>query len=292
MSVNPHKPPLTIDEQILNLKSIGLIITNEDHARSLLNDISYFRLIKAYSLGLKQKNGNYYENTRFEDIEELYLFDSNLRHLIFPFIERVEINLRCRLVNYFSSRYGIFGYEDSANFIDPSYHSLLKDDINAELDRNKRSPFVKNFIENYTISKLPFYAVVELFSFGNLSKFFKNMKNVDKKNIAMSYDVGYIYLESWFESISYVRNICAHYGRLYNAKLPKTPKLYKQYTKMGVGNNRVFSILICIRHLLLNDKHWNDFVNEIELLLYKYPKVERQKIGFVDSWKNILLQKS
>ena len=40
--------------------------------------------------------------------------------------------------------------------------------------------------------------------------------------------------------ISYVRNICAHYGRLYNAKLSKTPMLYKEYTQAGIANNRIF----------------------------------------------------
>lgn len=49
--------------------------------------------------------------------------------------------------------------------------------------------------------------------------------------IALTYNVSYTYFESWIESISYIRNICAHYGRLYNAKLTKTPKLYQQYTK-------------------------------------------------------------
>ena len=38
------------------------------------------------------------------------------------------------------------------------------------------------------------------------------MKNVDKKVVAKSFGIGYTYLESWLESISYVRNICAHYG--------------------------------------------------------------------------------
>ena len=51
------------------------------------------------------------------------------------------------------------------------------------------------------------------------------MKNPDKKTVAKSFGVGYTYFESWLESISYVRNICAHYGRLYNAKLSKTPML-------------------------------------------------------------------
>ncbi len=36
-----HQPPMTIDEQIHNLKSIGLIIKDEEYARKILNDISY-----------------------------------------------------------------------------------------------------------------------------------------------------------------------------------------------------------------------------------------------------------
>ena len=63
-----HQPSLTIDEQIKNLRDNGLIILDEDYARHILNDISYFRLIKAYSLGLKEKNGKYYEGIDFEHI--------------------------------------------------------------------------------------------------------------------------------------------------------------------------------------------------------------------------------
>jgi hypothetical protein len=47
-----QQPPMTVDEQITNLREKGLIIEDEDYARSFLNDVSYFRLIKAYSLGL------------------------------------------------------------------------------------------------------------------------------------------------------------------------------------------------------------------------------------------------
>ena len=48
---------MTIEEQIENLISLGLIITDEEETKKLLNDISYFRLIKAFSLNLKPKNG-------------------------------------------------------------------------------------------------------------------------------------------------------------------------------------------------------------------------------------------
>jgi len=79
-----HQPSMTVDKQIANLRLKGLIIDDVDYARSILNDISYFRLIKAYSLGLKAKNGNYYDSVRFENIVQLYLFDSNFRQSLFP----------------------------------------------------------------------------------------------------------------------------------------------------------------------------------------------------------------
>lgn len=55
--VKQHQPPMTIDEQIENLKNIGLIVEDEEYAKRILNDISYFRLIKAYSLNLKTNEG-------------------------------------------------------------------------------------------------------------------------------------------------------------------------------------------------------------------------------------------
>ena len=58
MELKAQQASLNIDEQIENLKSLGLIIGDEEYAKKILNDISYFRLIKAYSLTLKKKNVN------------------------------------------------------------------------------------------------------------------------------------------------------------------------------------------------------------------------------------------
>lgn len=286
-----HQQPMTIEKQVENLKSLGLIIDDEEYARTILNDISYFRLIKAYSLGLKPKNGNYNDGVTFRQIVELYLFNSNFRQITFAEIERIEVNVRCRIANYFAEVYGVLGYMESKNFVDEEYHKMLIEDIEEEVRRNSKAPFVKNFETNYVGGNLPIYAVVELFSFGTLSKFYKNMKNADKKAIAKSFEIGYTYLESWLESISYVRNICAHYGRLYNAKLSKTPILYKEYTQAGVGNNRIFGVLLCMKQILKNDKHWNLYVDEIELLVDKYEKVDLKTMGFLDDWKRLLEQR-
>ena len=269
-----HQPSMTIDGQVENLKSLGLIINDEEYAKKILNDISYFRLVKAYSLGFKSKNGEYNDGVTFEQIVELYLFNANFRQITFAEIEKIEVNVRCRIANYFAETYGVLGYKEAVNFDDEEYHKMFIKDIKEEVGRNSKAPFVRNFRENYEGGELPIYALVEVFSFGTLSKFYKNMKNVDKKVVAKSFGIGYTYLESWLESISYVRNICAHYGRLYNAKLSKTPTLYKEYSQAGIGNNRIFGVLLCMKQILKSDKHWNLYVNQIELLIDKYEKVD------------------
>ena len=283
-----QQPSMTIKEQINNLQEIGLIINDEEYAEKILNDISYFRLIKAYSLNLKIKNGNYSNSATFEHLVELYLFNANFRQILFPEIEKIEINIRCRISNYFADTYGVLGYKDSNNFENSTYHSYFIRDIEDEIRRNSKAPFVKNFRENYAGGDLPMYALIEVFSFGTLSKFFKNMKNADKKAIAATFGVGYTYFESWIESIAYVRNMCAHYGRLYNAKLSKTPILYKEYTQAGIGNNRIFGLLLCIRILLNKDFHWNMYVDNIGLLFDKYENIDIKTMGFPENWNELL----
>jgi len=139
-----------------------------------------------------------FENIFFSDIVDLYLFDANFRQLLFPLIERIEINLRCRVANYFCEKYGVFGYEDISNFAIPTeIFCAFYDEIQKEITRNSRSPFIKNFQDNYVDGKIPLYALVEILSFGTLSKFYKNMKNEDKKAISKLFGVRYTYFESW-----------------------------------------------------------------------------------------------
>lgn len=69
--------------------------------------------------------------------------------------------------------------------------------INDEVERNKKSAFVKNLKCNYETGKIPMYALIELFGFGTLSKFYKNMKQEDKKETAQIYGVKYTYLFSF-----------------------------------------------------------------------------------------------
>ena len=283
-----HQPSLDIEGQISNLEEKGLIINDIDFAKRILNDISYFRLIKGYSLEFKPKNGKYNPNTTFEKILDLYFFDEEMRHELFIIIETIEVNARCRIANHISNKYGVHGYLDRSIFKNEEYYDKFMEDVDEEVKRNFRAPFVKNFQNNYEKRDLPIYALVEICSFGTLSKLYKNLNNSDKKEIAKAYGIGYTYVESWLESISYVRNICAHYGRIYNAKLTKKPMMYKQYSEMDVSNERIFAVLLCMKKLINDESKWHSFVDRVEALIIRHKSINTKSIGFIDNWLELL----
>lgn len=278
-----YQPPISIDKQIENLVSLGLEIEDTSYAKDVLNRVSYYRLIKAYSITLKE-DGRYIEGTTFENIVELYLFDMEFRHILFLLIEHIEVYLRAVITNYYSLEYGNFGYKNLNNYGKNNYQKNTLDELEREINRNRKSPFIRNFKDNYEGGEIPLYAAIEVASLGTLSKMYKNMKNDDKKAISTTFGVDYVYLESWIENLAYVRNICAHHGRLYGSKLTKTPKLYKEYLKKGVSNNTIFASILNLK-VLAENKHYNEFHSKLSKIIDKYPLVDLQHLGFVNNWQ-------
>ena len=282
----PHQAPIDVNKQIENLISLGLEIEDEHYAKNVLNRVSYYRLIKAYSITLKKK-GKYIEGATFGNIVNLYLFDMEFRHILFFLIEHIEVYLRAVITNSLSLKYGNFGYKDIENYKKKDFQKSALKELEKEIKRNKKSPFIQNFKENYEGGEIPLYAAIEVASFGTLSKMYKNMENDDKREIAKVFDVDYIYLESWIENLSYVRNICAHYGRLYGAKLTKTPKLYRVYLKRGVSNNTLFASILNLK-ILAVPEYYKKFYHDLLTIIDRYPSVNLKHLGFIEEWKSIL----
>ena len=114
------------------------------------------------------------------------------------------------------------------------------------------------------------------------------MKNSDKKAIGKIYNQNWPYLESWFETLAYIRNICAHYGRLYNIRLDKTPKIPEKDKQNSNSTIRVFWAVYCVGKLLPQDQDWLNFISELEALFKKYSRVDKDKMGFPENWLNLL----
>ena len=129
--------------------------------------------------------------------------------------------------------------------------------------------------------------MIEVASFGTLSKMYKNMKNEDKSKIAKVFHTDYHYFESWIENFAYIRNICAHYGRLYGAKLTKSPKLYKEYLKKNISNNTIFATLVNLK-IVSEEENYKNFYHDLIALIARYENIELRHVGFIENWKELL----
>ena len=65
--------------------------------------------------------------------------------------------------------------------------------------------------------------------------------------------------------------------------------MYKQFSDKGIGNNRLYGVLICISLLVPNNDNWIEFVNFIEKTANRYSYAKLETMGFTEDWKEILL---
>ena len=224
------KKPTTFKEQVQILMSRNLIIDDEEEAIFILQKVSYYRL-SAYMLTYKTEDG-LYEGASIKDIYDLYTFDKKLRNLLLPLLEDIEITFRTHISYLLAHKYGALGYKDNKNFKEKSYHETMLESLKQEIDRSDEV-FVSHHKRKYK-GEFPIWVIIEVATFGDLSKMYSNLLDEDKDEIAEKhYNTKGEYVRTWLHSLSYLRNKCAHYSRLYNRKMTVTPKLFRADRRRG-----------------------------------------------------------
>ena len=159
--------------------------------------------------------------------------------------------------------------------------TLIKKQENKEL-------FVDHHIEKYG-GKFPIWVIIELFSFGNLSRFYADMPWKSQKEIAATfYNCHKDELSSWLHSCSILRNICAHFGRLYFRSFRITSKGLLELE--AVNNRSFFAALLVLKSLFPETDKWNNevFIQIKNLLTEYYDDIEFRHIGFPPDWQDKL----
>lgn len=284
------KKPTTFEEQINILRSRNLLVEDEDKAKDILCRVNYYRL-SAYMLSFKV-NDAFKEDITLNDIYEIYCFDKKLRNLLVGVLESIEIEFRTHFAYYLSHKYGAMGYLDSINFVNSKYHTKFIQELETEVYRNREELFIKHHKIKYD-GQVPLWAVVEIMSFGMLSKLYSNLKIDDKKAIAlMCNGVHYTPLTSWLYSLAHIRNVCAHYGRIYDKEFYSKPIIPKKYKKYEINDAKIFARIISIKQIILNKSEWNTFVINLKVLIDEYEIVNLDLIGFPVNWYDILTDKN
>lgn len=282
---NRIKKPTTFQEQVNILRNRNLIINNEEQAVEILSRINYYRL-SAYMLSFKT-NDRFYDGVSFSDVYDLYEFDKKFRSMITSILESIEIAFRTHIAYLISHKYGAIGYKNQDNFRNVDYHSGMLQKFQEEVDRSDEI-FVQHHKSAYG-GVFPIWVVIELASFGLLSKIYSNLKEEDQDEIAATfYNTKGEYVKTWLYTLSVFRNICAHYGRLYDRKLKITPKLFRGDRKKGIRNDRVFSVLFIAGRLSKDNNEWKHFVTNLSALVEQYEIVDLDSMGFPIKWEEIL----
>lgn len=300
-----NKPATTIDDQIQLLLDRGMT-GDFDLIRRWLETVGYYRL-SAYWLpyelpasGGKTRTKRFRPGTTFDQIVDIYVFDRKLRLLVTEAIERIEIALRSRWTNRLALAHGSHAYLDARVFQSGYDHiGLLSSLANRAKDSNE--VFVEHYRQKYAEPFLPpLWVVTELMTFGELSRWFALTKDHKVKS-AVAKDLGLPsreVLEGTLQLLSYIRNICAHHGRLWNRQTVKRVPNIRRFsadlviveTKPGSGvqaqpANFIYNALVVLSYMLRHQSEDTTFVKRTTKLISTRSLNQLQAMGFPVDWK-------
>lgn len=176
-----------MSEQVDKLESKGLLFDNKKEAEQFLFNVSYYRL-RAYTYPFQDNSEDsehlfIREDINFGDLKDLYIFDRDLRSLIFNVIARIEVSIRARMTQIYSDSTG-----DGHWFLNEELYrcdfNKLVDDIAADVDRSNEE-FIKHYNNKYDKPDLPpCWMSLEVVSFGTLSRLYQSLKkDTDRKSV-------------------------------------------------------------------------------------------------------------
>lgn len=289
------KLPKTIQEQIQLLQSRNMSFRNVEKAPHFLANISYYRL-KGYWWEMQDDKVNHHfrDGSFFEDVIDLYNFDRNFRLIVFNAIERIEVALRTKMIYHMSIGYGAEWYLDSGLFPNKKYYSDFQSKIHTELKESSEEFIVKHY-KNHPTENPEAWKALEVITLGSLSKLYRNIDHqLPKKNV-IAKEFGLFnqkYLSSWLITITLLRNIIAHHGRLWNRVIinkydwpAKTPWPILNYIPDNFQRRKIFPVLSAI--IYLNDRisPGHHIVNELLDLFRQFKEIPLYKMGFPANWE-------
>lgn len=297
------KPFLDYEAQIKYLKQKQLIVPDEATAKTILEKISYYGLINGYKDIFKDPTtNNFYSNTTFDDIYNLYLFDAALREVFLKYILIFEKNIKSSISYHFSNTYGngmsyyqdINNYDYGKNLTD--VHYLFKK-MNNKINGKHLSPQVAHYKTTY--KDVPLWVLVTDLTMGEIASMYRYLKGHCKTLICNDFHrIGRTELGKMLIILTKYRNICAHGNRLFNARVQdsipdllahKKLRIPKINSRFQYGKSDLFATTISLKYLL-DKQDFRYFYYELKKVIKKYQPNEKtlQLMGFPKNWMSIL----
>lgn len=253
--------------------------------------------------------------TRLARVVSLYEFDHELRVRISDILSTIETTFRF-FIGHRLGRVNAFAHWcpqalSATREKDPSalpeltaaHCKWLKGYERQE--KRAKDDFVGHFRRRYG-TNLPIWVATEVMTFGLLSSLYALMPQSDQEILAARLQVltadGHGdrgALGNWLNNLRNVRNICAHHGRLWNRAFDVTievPGWARKDVKYLLAplsddkiNNRLYGVLLVMRHLLLSiDPEKGNVVDLADYIEDQSRAIDfdMARLGFPHDWRN------
>lgn len=254
-----------------------------------LNHISYYHLTP-YCKYFQQDTDTFRANVNFENVLNLYIFDKKLRLLLLDLLERIEMSFKCQIA------YTPSLYENNPQwFVSPDYfqsQASYDESMLSLLEKIKTSKeeFILHFYKKYSDAYPPAWMFFETISFGECCHVYAKLAAKHKKAIAKTYNLNHNFVETWFRSLSHLRNICAHHARLWNKKFTSRIRQKHHIFKNSFAKSDpqlLYSYLVALAVVMKVCNPKSSWLNQLENIITEH-NIEIQKMGFPENWKNLL----
>ena len=290
----------------LIMKRIILASNNKDKIKEVKEILTGYDIISIKEAGINvdvEENG-----TTFEELYALFMFDRNIRNIMFKYLLIVENNLKSIFSYHLSSKYGYKekDYLKISNFTTEISKVRQVSDVINKMKRQirvnaKQHSATLHYLTNY--GYVPMWILVKVLSFGIISELYMILKYEDKKEIANYYKMSEEELSIFLPIMSNFRNLCAHEDMLYNYKTQRSIPNNKYHEMLNIpkaeeeyiyGKNDLFSLILMFKYMLRDD----DFKlliyevgYELDMLAGKIKVIDIDKIldeiGFPNNWREI-----
>ena len=300
----------TLDEQIDILVNKGLVVDDVEATKSILLRENYFFLSGYRHLFMDPiDNKRYLEGTTFKELYSMFLFDRQIRNIIFKNILIVENNLKSILAYVMSKNHGFKenNYLNPNNFVRDYRKNRQINDLIRKMKRQisvngKQHTATAHYIINY--GYIPLWVVVKVLSFGIVGELYTILQYQDQKEIADVFGVSIKNMVDYLTILANYRNLCAHEDICYINRTQKAIDDTKYHKLLYIpinneeyiyGKNDLFALVIILKTLLDPD-NFNLFINEISYELDRLSgklnviKIEKvlHEMGFPNNYKEIV----
>ena len=221
-----------------------------------------------------------------------YNFDKDLKALLFKAIQTIEVAVRSKIIKHFAPTCGPFWFIDSTKAVNQRRFQTNLHTFKKEVGRSKER-YIREHFRKYTDPDLPpVWKALEVISLGELSKLFNNFSESQlKRDVAHEFELNHHkFLYSWLESLTSLRNHCAHHARVWNRAYPLKPATppvmpNKWLTNFAFREESLYVQLCCIAYWLNAINTNNTFVGDLKLLLLRNPSIDPTMMGFPHNWR-------